>query len=270
MRIRLTTYNILHGYHSDLIIKNISFLIEKGVNVICLQEVKQEFKKSLENLLKTQNWKGVYLHYPRACNLAIIWNPLCLTLENEKHILLPILLKPSFLQQFTGYAKEKLQRGALSACFSIGNKIFRITNAHLAWEGGARHRLSQLGCIMDILDKELVDYDVLAGDFNTPSPVLFRRIQEKKIENKLGKKWTNVFQNIPYTCDTSYFAPQDGLGKYIKILHLFGIKFKQRLDYIFIKNLKIISKEMFDLLGSDHRPLMASFIDDNHQKDYLL
>ena len=38
MKIKIATYNILHGYHKDQILENIETLIGKGADVICIQE----------------------------------------------------------------------------------------------------------------------------------------------------------------------------------------------------------------------------------------
>jgi endonuclease/exonuclease/phosphatase family metal-dependent hydrolase len=178
-------------------------------------------------------------------------------LKSSENFLLQKLSSPSLVQKFASISSaEVLQRGTLSACFEKDGRIIRIINVHLAWEGGFQHRISQLKQVKEILEKNLVDADILAGDFNTFAPVMFRKIQEKKINNIL-LGWTNVLSDFSWTCDASYTAPQDSLAKFTKIGKLFGIKFRCKLDHIFVKNLKVISKEMFDLPGSDHRPFLV-------------
>ena len=51
MTITCATYNILHGYHRELVLKNIRFLIDEGADVICLQEAEGRFKGALPKLL---------------------------------------------------------------------------------------------------------------------------------------------------------------------------------------------------------------------------
>ncbi len=118
-------------------------------------------------------------------------------------------------------------------------------------------RLLQLKYLVSKLENNS-DCEILAGDFNSNVPAMLRRTQESKIAKVLNG-WTNVLPNLPYTCDISHTDPQDGLDFLVKINKIFGIKFRVRLDYIFSKGMKIISKEMLDLPGSDHRPLIATF-----------
>lgn len=151
-----------------------------------------------------------------------------------------------------------VERGVLSAVFSGEGKDIRITNIHLAWENGGRQRIKQLEYLLRDLSESDVNGEILVGDFNTFNYPLFQRFEEKKIEGVLSG-WANVFQGIPWTCDTSYSDPKDGVEKFVKILRIFKIKFRCRMDYIFSKNLEVISKEMLDVPGSDHRPLVATF-----------
>lgn len=260
MKIVLASYNILHGHHSNLIIKNIKFLIAKDANVICLQETDLLFKKSLNNLLKKElrDWKVRYFHTGIACNLAIVWNDRLLKLKNIRPILLPTLPKPSITQRLLR-STQLYKRGALSAHFLVNGKAVRVTNAHLGWEGGIKHRMRQLRYLREFLNKEQVDHGILSGDFNTFAPAMFRRIQKKKVEQILGKEWINALPDLKWSCDISYVVPQDGWGKAVKLCRLLHIKMRSLLDYMFIYNMKIISAEMFDLPGSDHRPQLGRF-----------
>lgn len=161
MRITLATYNILHGCHADLILKNLAILVEKGANVICIQEADLPFKNLLNDFIKNQKYQVIYLHDTKGCNLSIAWNPESLRFQNSENILLPMPRKPSLAQLIIG-SIEKLQRGALSASFLADNKVIRITNAHLAWEGGIKHTLLQLTHLKHQLSKWQNDYEILA------------------------------------------------------------------------------------------------------------
>ena len=260
MKIVLASYNILYGHHRDLIIKNIKFLIEKGANVVCLQEADPQFKKSLNRLLKKKlnNWKAEYFHTGPACNLAIVWNDSMLKLKDIKPVLLPTPSRPSVTQRLLRRG-EIGKRGALSAHFLVNGKIVSVTNTHLSWEGGIKYRMRQLKFLREFLDKEQVDHGILSGDFNTIAPAMFRRIQKKKVERILGEKWTNALPHLKWSFDISYTAPQDGPGKLVKICRLFRIRMRSLLDYMFIYNMRVVSAEMFDLAGSDHRPQLGKF-----------
>lgn len=253
--LKFATYNVLHAYHRDKIVANIKLLIEKGTDILCVQEA----ELPIENILSS-DWQVEYFFTTeRGCRLAIAWNKSKLNLIDTKKIVLPALTKPDLMQKLTGYKTEKIQRGAFIANFSFNGKVIKIINAHLAWEGGTPNRVNQLQYLLTQLKDNDSDYEILAGDFNTFVPALFRRTQESTLEKVLGTSWTNVLPNLAWSCDNSYFDPQDGLEKLIKISKLFGIKFRSRLDYIFARNFKIISSEMLDLPGSDHRPLIATF-----------
>ena len=237
--ITVATYNILHDYYYDLISKNINFLISQGADVICLQEADPQFAGVPNNPFLNPalaDWKIQYFHSGIACNLAIAWNTKRVSLESVQTILLPVLSQPSVLQRMK-HLKEPLQRGALSALFKIHGKTVRITNTHLAWEGGLRHRLRQLVYLRDTLDKSPAESECLAGDFNTSIPSLFRKYEQTKVENVLGKNWTDELPNLVWSDDDSFTAPQDGWDSVIKILRFFHIKFRMRLDYIFATTL---------------------------------
>jgi endonuclease/exonuclease/phosphatase family metal-dependent hydrolase len=255
MNIKVATYNILHGTYPDLIIKNIEFLVCKGADVICLQEAEPEIYDRINNLTKMHGLEVISYHHSIGCSLITIYNPTVLTLQSSEHFLLPALSHPSWQQKLTNFASEIIQRGVLFTSFVHDGKVVRVINTHLAWEGGPKHRISQLEFIKEYLNKQSTDCDILVGDFNTFT-LTPTRTEEIKIENTLPD-WTNVSKDISWTCDTQYTSPRDGLTKYAKIGKLFGVKFSCKLDHIFTKNIKIVSKEMFDLPGSDHRPLLA-------------
>ncbi|KKT81934.1 MAG: hypothetical protein A3B99_04620 [Candidatus Yanofskybacteria bacterium RIFCSPHIGHO2_02_FULL_44_12b] len=259
MRITLATYNILHGYHADLILKNLAILVEKSANIICIQEADPPFKNLLNDFVRNKKWQVIYFYDTKGCNLAIAWNPEFLRFQGSENILLPMPRKPSLAQRIIIGSIEKLQRGALSASFLASDKVIRVTNAHLAWEGGIKHTLLQLGHLKWQLNKRQNDHEVLAGDFNTFAPSILRKIKQRKVEEVLGECWTNQFPNIFWTCDTSYVAPQDGVTPYANFLRSLGIKMRSRLDYIFTLNLNAVSGEMLDLPGSDHRPVIGIF-----------
>lgn len=252
--LKFATYNILHGYHSDLILKNLDSLIKKGADVICMQEADLPFQKELDNLLRAKEWKVVYYNNTLACNLAIAWNPSVLTLQDKENIPLPKLEKIT-LKQLIVDSTQDIQRGALRANFLIDGKVIEITNAHLAWEGGIKHTLLQLTHLKKKLRKQKSKYKILAGDFNTFALKIFKRAKERKIE-KVLEDWSPL-PNISWTWDTLYTAPQDGITPYANFLNSIGIKMRSKLDHVFFRNLKIKSSETIDLPGSDHRPIFV-------------
>lgn len=248
--ITLTTYNILHGYRHKQILKNIALFMEKGSDVICLQEADLPFETRLDDFLKGdtyKKWDVRYVHRGGACNLAILWNSEKITLSNLLSIVLPCA--PS----------SHRQRGALSVEFLIEGKRIRITTAHLSWEGGSDHRFVQLRYLRDILAKNPHEHEILCGDFNTSVPARFRDHQKKKIQASLGTSWMDAIPDQVWTCDVSDSYPGDTFHWISVTLKWFGFKLRSCLDHMWFKNAQVISREMLDVPGSDHRPLIVEF-----------
>jgi endonuclease/exonuclease/phosphatase family metal-dependent hydrolase len=256
MNLKFFTYNILHGHYREQVIDNIKSFVAQGAHVMCIQEAELVLEEFLP-----PHWGVEYYHAEaRGCHLAIAWNTAKLTMMDTEKFLLPTLAKPALNQWFTAYKTEKIQRGAFVATFKVGDSHLRVINTHLAWEGGISHRINQLRFILKQLEiAGSFDHEILAGDFNTAVPSVFRRTEEKKIEHALGSDWANLFPNLAWTCDISHTDPQDGFETIAKVCRLLRIKGQMRLDYIFSRNLKVVSAEMLDVPGSDHRPLSATF-----------
>ncbi|HLD12289.1 MAG TPA: hypothetical protein VJB87_01715 [Candidatus Nanoarchaeia archaeon] len=257
--LKVVTYNILHGYHPDSILKNIAFFIKKGVSVFCLQEADVCFEKPLKSFLKNKhlkNWRVQYARVGLGGNLAVLWDASCLSAGKFETLWLPCLPRPPLISRLKGHGGI-IKRGALVGTFVSKNKIVRVVNCHLAWEGGIKHRLVQLNYLKEKLP-DIGISDVIAGDFNTFAPSFLRRLQQVKVESLLGPSWKNVLPDISWSCDVSYSAPQDKWETVVGICRLLDIKLQSRLDYIFVRNVSVIGAKMIDLPGSDHRPLMVS------------
>ncbi len=259
--ITVATYNILHDYYADLILENIALLIEKGVDVICLQEAESKLEKPLQHFLKNREsnaWNARYEHAGLGGNVALVWNSDRLQLQSLERILLPQLAKYLLIERITGH-DAPMHRAALAGTFVAEGKVFRVTSVHLAWEGGTRHRLAQLSYLKNDLARHPSRCDIIGGDFNTVVPSFFRRTQQRKVEAVMGAAWTDVLPNLRWSFDLAYTAPQDGWDTLVKILHPLGVRMRARLDYFFARNVRVASAEMLDLPGSDHRPLIGVF-----------
>lgn len=257
----VATYNVLHGYYAGLILKNIEFLIGKGADVLCLQETDLPFEKPLHGLLKTpalEGWRAHCVHAGEGAALSMLWNSLRLDLRDLETIVLPRLRGRSLSQRIRGH-EAVLQRAAVTGRFMTEEGLVRVTNVHLAWEGGVRHRMAQLAHLARALEAHPAERDVLGGDFNTIAPSLLRKSRQKKVEAVLGPSWTNALPDLSWSYDISYTAPQDGQATFAKLCRPLGIKARSRLDYLFARNLGVAHAEMFDLPGSDHRPLVGRF-----------
>jgi len=245
----LATYNILHGYHSEEILENIKLIMEKGADIICLQEIDPPFKESLSDFLKSSysSWSLHSVHLGSASNLAFLWNSFRIKPQDMEAVKLP--LAPGSFRQ----------RAALIGNFLADSKAIRVANVHLSWEGGMPHRFLQLNYLAEHLALRPAEHDIICGDFNTFMPSFFRNIQKRKIRKILGEQWADVLPDAVWTCDISHSYPEDTFHCIARPLSILGFKLRSCLDYIFARNMKVSSAEILDLPGSDHRPLLASF-----------
>jgi endonuclease/exonuclease/phosphatase family metal-dependent hydrolase len=264
MTLTCATYNILHGYHRDMVLKNIRFLIKEGADVICLQEVEVPFEPALKQFLAQKEFVGWQMrcaHAGYGGNVAILWRSGKLRYKKAAMVRLPKLKAPTNLRrhvQVKRLRKFDTNRVALVAYFEAGGTVFQITSVHLAWEGGSRHRMNQLRHLRHELEKTPADVRLVMGDFNTLAPMALRRVHERRVEQTLGSHYVNALPRLKWSYDTSHADPRDGLG-FLPALHRAGVTFRTRLDYIFGKGVSVISGHMHDLPGSDHRPLVAVF-----------
>lgn len=261
MNITCATYNILHGYHQDLILKNIRFLIDEGVDVICLQEVEVRFEPVLKKFLAQKSlvgWQMRCVHAGYGGNVAILWHSGRMRLKKTKVIGLPKLQTSSRLQKLRVKKLRKFvtNRVALVGFFEMDGLTVQITSAHVAWEGGNLHRMRQIRHMREALEKEPADVRIVAGDFNTLAPRTLRHVHERRVERALGMHYINALPKLSWSYDISHADPNDGLG-FLPKLHRAGVRFRTRLDYIFGTNVSVVSGVMHDLPGSDHRPLVA-------------
>jgi endonuclease/exonuclease/phosphatase family metal-dependent hydrolase len=262
--ITVATYNIMRGLYADLILKNIEVLMNKGVDVFCFQEADVPFEKPLNTFLQKPEhagWRVVYGHAGHGGNIAILWNTQKMQLRDYELIPFPTLPKPAISQRL-GLRREMRHRAGLACTFAYDRKSVRITSVHFAWEGGMRQRSIELSYLRDVLMRSSVDSDIIAGDFNTV-PEIRRRGQEKKIEKIFGSQWKNALPDIQWTyAMTDYLDPQAGVETISRVCRWLGITFRGRLDYFFTQNVSTVSGEMLDLPGSDHRPIIGTFLMD--------
>lgn len=260
MTFTCATYNILHGYHRDMILENIRFLIAQGADVVCLQEAEVKFERSLEEMLEGPDfasWKVRFAHAGLGGNVAILWNSAKLSARDMNIIHLPKLQTPISLRRLRGLS-DKINRIALAGVFEANGHTLQVTNTHLDWEGGAQHRMRQLRHLRQAIDQFSADFRIITGDFNTIAPRPLRRMHERRVERTLGAEFRNAFPRLKWTYDISYTDPSNGT-QFIATLARAGLKWRQRFDYMFAKDMTVISGEMHDLPGSDHRPLIATF-----------
>lgn len=243
--LNIVTYNIQHGTRAWEIIRNILAMAYKKVDVFCLQEVKKVPGKKfiIDELLwhLGPNWQAQHFNF----GLCTVWNNNSVQALDFEELLLPKIsnLQPYeklFLKLHAKFERNKVekitapQRTALVGEFNIGGQRLRITNIHLDWHRGFKHRCSQLEYIRRHLkNKAGVDYEILCGDFNTIGFYRFVNGKLKKVHNLLGQDFVHHLHKKP---TTNHF---------------------QMLDHVFVKNLALNKTEILKYSGSDHFPLLA-------------
>jgi endonuclease/exonuclease/phosphatase family metal-dependent hydrolase len=256
MRLKVATYNIHFGIEIDTVAQNLKELAADGVGLFCLQEVWHfDPDPSHADILQEalgEAWQHDIFMKPNSHDLGvcIFWRRDLLTLQSIEKIWLPKLPRFNFYEALIekslgNVIKAPMHKGALIATFAFGGKLLRVTDLHLDWHGHFVHRAEQLRYVLAHLSAVPADCDIIAGDFNTMGPEILFGNQERKIRNLLGPRFTNVF---------SRFVPTSR-----RIL--------QRLDYIFVRNLKILNAEVLRCAGSDHFPVVATFeMDQNNPR----
>lgn len=249
MKLKLVTYNIFNGKHRDVVIKNILALAKEGVNIFCLQEVRNLGNgESIIDLLLQKlgvNWQAEKLlndvTRPNDLGLCVIWDSLVVSLKKSDNLLLPKLTKVDLLEKtFRKINKNyhfPVQRSALRLDFECNGKPLRVTNIHLDVSGGKAHKTRQLGHLQSYL-KAIPAYpnEIVCGDFNTLGWGLLAKKYKSKMAEFFGSDFKNVFP------------------KQVRTGPLY-----QHLDHIFVKGLALVAAEVKRMRGSDHKPVVAEF-----------
>lgn len=249
--LKISTYNIQHGTNSQKIINNIELLAQSGVDIFCLQEIRHHPNKPfiVDTLLNVlgKKWKAECLISSSTFDLGlcIIWDSAKLKAKSFNHVFLPKLSKVKLYEKIYLKVHRKLEKvssknigpevkAALIGEFKFFGNDLRVTNTHLDWLGGSKHRAAQLKHIKNHLSLgQPRIFEIICGDFNTLGHYKFGKRLTKKIKTLLGQEFLSVFESKPTT------------------------KSWQVLDHILVKNLRVIQTEILKLKGSDHYPLMA-------------
>jgi len=265
-KLKLASYNIQDGLYEDLIVDNIHKMVSDGVDIFCLQEtriIKSDFiverlKKELGN-----GWRGEYflgIDNPRTeIGVTILWKSTKLNLQELEKIFLPKLNYVSLYDYFITSFFKPAQRGAMIATFSINGVLLRITNLHLDFKNGTARRMNQVEYLTYHLNKKpTAHHEIIGGDFNTHIPKVTLK-ERNWIISLLGNEFVDAFPNLEWTFDGASIDPKRVFSGLQKILLSLGIRFYRKLDYIFLKNIKLTDAKMENFKGSDHYPLIITF-----------
>ena len=265
----LATYNIQFAIHREKIIANILQMEKEGIHMFCIQEIinipSDVFivEKILNKL--GSKWKASY-HVGEefskvSIGTAIFWNSEIFTLKKEEKILLPKIKKfdlhEKLFYKIINVDAIVLQRKALSCYFMIDQTEIRVTCVHLDNIGGPRHRMKQISyLIAKLKETKKPDHEIICGDFNT-FDLLKTRYERKLLKRKFGREFIDASRDIDWTSDIYLTDFSKGIKLVSWFIKTFNIHIRRRLDYIWIRNLKIVDCKKLTISGSDHMPIIA-------------
>lgn len=266
----IATYNIQFGINAEQIIISIATLVSNGAQIICLQELINTPDEGflIDKILKRlgSKWQAAYHVGTEQSRLSIgtgiLWNTEVVKLNHTEKILLPKLKKfdihEHLYYRLISVPSTVLQRRATTCYFTIDSKELRVTSVHLDNVGGPWHRVKQFTYLISELNNyKTIDRDIICGDFNTFD--LLRIGYEKKLLRKVMRnefedasehiKWTSDIYNIDFTTSKPFFP---------WLIKAANIHIRRKLDYIWVKQMEIISCDKLSIPGSDHFPLIAT------------
>lgn len=261
--LKIVTYNIECGLQKLKLMENIKTFVKKeGVNIFCFQEAKKIKNEPfiIEEFLKVlgSKWKAEYFLKQEtnsvASALCIMWNTKFLNLKESERVSLPFVRRLNlwervYINLIFGYIETRswlgflnhdlkpfdLGRGALVCNFTFNSKNLRVLTTHLDWAGGKKHRLKQVNFISSYLQNSRFDFEIVCGDFNTLGSFFGQKKNSDAIKQFLPSGFFDTLTDPRPTAN-----------------------FFQRLDYIYAKGFKEGNAEVFQLEGSDHKPVMAN------------
>jgi endonuclease/exonuclease/phosphatase family metal-dependent hydrolase len=267
--LKIVSYNILFSKNTDKIIQTILEFADKGATAFCLQEVVLIDDKAfiIDILLGKlgHNWKAIYNvgrgDVYQNHGTCILWNTRILQYRSHKAYFLPKLqalaLHENIFTLLAGHRPKPMLRRSISGVFRYKNRDIKITSLHLDHVGGLMHRNKQLRYLMHQKNEEKVKYEIYCGDFNSFD--LLRTGAEKKLLiESFGPDFEEASDKIKWTAD---LYNTESLGRqtiFLKLIKIFHLHLRRKLDYIWVKNFKVLKTHAINVKGSDHLPIIAT------------
>ena len=230
-------------------------------DLVCLQEVNtnEENLKRLElEGYKLSDYSNSFIKFGNIFGVATFYNSRSLSYSQSEIINLPRSIYEFISMLIKGGSNP---RTVLRTDFIhlTTKKRLTVYNTHLTAYGTNQVKLRQieetLGDMGNVSDHEAI---VMAGDLN------YFPYGRKKLENLMNKHgFKEATFQIPYTFKYSH----DGIFEKYNILKKLSGKLyrklfstnKIKLDYIFYKNLHLITAKRLNIRLSDHYPIISSY-----------
>jgi endonuclease/exonuclease/phosphatase family metal-dependent hydrolase len=237
MRITTLTYNLLYNKALPTIH---TIFEEHAPDVVMFQEMRideEYFDHILGMGYELADVSHSFRRGKKIFGIATFYNPQELVLKKSQTFHLP----SSFYQHMTFLVQQKkTPRTVLKTEFEVKKTKASVStyNMHLTPVATNALRMKQLFNTFD--DPHLTTHTptIIAGDFNYP----YGRKNLGSVLEEYGL--SEATSNLTYTHETRIF----GL-----------IPLKLKLDYVFYKNLTLVSNELLPHKHSDHFPIVSSF-----------
>ncbi len=268
-QISFVTYNIQFSQHSNEVINNLLEMVASGVSMICLQEVViYEKENIIKNLLHKlgDSWQAE-CHLGEEKNIfgmgnCILWNKTVLSIKSKHLFFLPysqqLKIHEKIFSFLAGGIVSSLKRRMILIKFGIGKKSLYVANVHLDHNGGMRHRLKQLLYIKHLSKQiNIPAGEIICGDFNCLD--LLKTGKEQKLYKELfGSHYIEATKQIDWTADLFNIDTSLGVAVLGKIIRLLNIHVRRKIDFVWLKNIKLKNCQKLDLYGSDHMPITTT------------
>jgi len=264
------TYNILHSYNPSKIADNLKIMADEGVYIFALQEVVKERDKPFigDEITRRlgKNWKMLEslreVIPGRDWGTAIIYNSTRLKLISSKNILPKKMehLSPfQFLLSLLIMGGKGIvyPRSFISAKFKIDNQVLCFSSVHPDFFANTDYRIKQLKYFLaEKIETGQEECEVICGDFNNID-LMNTKKEVTQIQRSLGEEYVDATQDIPWSVNIFNVSENHATSFFIWLKKIFPFKLRKKIDYIWTKNIEVLSSKSFNLSGSDHLPLVA-------------
>lgn len=238
MKHTFLTYNLHYNKASP---KLSTVIKDCNPGIIFLQELMTD-ESSLSNVIdlgyELADFSNSFLRKNRIYGVATFYKPSLYRIQHRKSLSLP----SSVYQLMTFLIRNrKNPRTVLRADFEIKRtgKIINTYNIHFTPTATNALRIKQLNNTLDDIAVTHKNPLIIAGDFNYP-------YGRKKLEDILtGYHLKEATNNLFFTRQVKLFFKRYTL--------------RQKLDYVFYRNLKMISNSRLEVYHSDHFPILTTF-----------
>lgn len=273
--ISILSYNVLGGVYTNRLLNDLSNKIPKP-DIACFQEFPENYNLSTQfEAYFGPNYsseKSLSMVFPkRKFGLATFYNKEEFKLLNLEILHLPTPTWTFWEKMFMFSLGEGFSgpydRTALLTVLEHNGISLTVVNTHLGWEGGLNNQIRQIDYILKNLDQSNIRNNIiLCGDFNVnaqskTSQPFFEKLEQADLND--------LTDDISYSVNLSspFSSPEDkmkivksSLKIIVKVLGYFGINTKQKIDYIFTKDLKKAFSEVYEIEGSDHYPISVDLV----------